>query len=424
MIELEFIPLKTQEGVPCGHARVRRGYVDVCVRGTARGQALILTDGGCVTGASGTRVRVDGRVRCVALHEGNSLLGAGFARGSSMTMGELRRRIASLAPEPKPKPARAPIADTPSAINASPAKPAYAAPAPRNAMPAPDANEPARAPVADAPTVEAAPNRGTAPDREAAFAAVAASDREAAPAAREEPCAKATEDDALPAHESIFDTQRRLSREGGAFLPSGPMGGARDDEAESAEPAEPCDAADEPYAQADRDDSASLSAQLRRAEAVLRRISSPCRAVATPSDGDAHAETDAPIQAPAPRVPRHVPVETPDRLPQDAPQAGRAPSDARDAWRGEVDELLSRAGTPQSLPIENPFPHIFPGAVFARACDARGGEALHGLWTRRGERFHITAVRGEYRPHPPAHLSGFTRYIRTAQGGYWVKVSE
>ena len=41
-----------------------------------------------------------------------------------------------------------------------------------------------------------------------------------------------------------------------------------------------------------------------------------------------------------------------------------------------------------------------------------------------GERMRITAVPGAYSPHPPAHLTGFTRYIRARSGGYWIRVEE
>ena len=94
------------------------------------------------------------------------------------------------------------------------------------------------------------------------------------------------------------------------------------------------------------------------------------------------------------------------------------------------DTLAERVTTPdeplaESLAamaqVENPFPHIFPNARFSRERGA-ASETLHGVWQRGQERMLVTAVRGEYSPQPPSHLAGYTRYIRSKSGGYWVKV--
>ena len=118
----------------------------------------------------------------------------------------------------------------------------------------------------------------------------------------------------------------------------------------------------------------------------------------------------------------------------------RPPAGER-GWAAEVDDLLGENGAParapratpspalSPVPVPNPFPHIFPDARFTLTPREAGvwevgAETLHGTWRQGRDEMRITAVRGEYSPQPPEHLPGFTRYIRTRQGGYWVRVAE
>lgn len=432
MTQLEFIPLKSPDGAPCGHARVQGGFVDVCMRGAVRGQAFVLTQSGYTAGLNETRIRVDGRVQAVALHENGRLVCAGFARGASMTLPELRRKLAALTPAPVQKAAKADAACAVSAPTAPPAD---------NPVPATTHTEAPAHNVLDSdrplPADLAVESR-----RLNAFLADAPADG-----------------GGVSAQETIAETLARLSREDGAFLPAVPH------ETRCAPVPAPDAAID------DDGERASLLAQLRRAEAVLRRISPPeyvrapnafaSNAAPAPADAavgetacaleapplpDAATPCRAPMPPPAPDTQecphtpdaQACPPDAPDRQRTDRPApakqtprtyAGYRPvsppvrETAREQWHREADALLC-AEPSQAVPVENPFPHIFPGAVFTRDDRMHTRGTLCGQWTRRGERFHITAVPGEYRPQPPKHLPGFTRYIRTLQGGYWIRVRE
>ena len=98
-------------------------------------------------------------------------------------------------------------------------------------------------------------------------------------------------------------------------------------------------------------------------------------------------------------------------------------------WCEEVERLLDNAPSDnRGEPIANPFPNIFPGAKFLRIRKPGVPTYLRGDWRSghgaAGEHMRITAVPGAYSPHPPAHLTGFTRYIRARSGGYWIRVEE
>lgn len=78
---------------------------------------------------------------------------------------------------------------------------------------------------------------------------------------------------------------------------------------------------------------------------------------------------------------------------------------------------------PPSALIPNPFPNTFPRSVWQRVLRSQGqGWYLKGDWMRGEEHIEITAVPGDYRPIPPRHLQGFSRYIKTLEGGYWVRL--
>ncbi len=110
-------------------------------------------------------------------------------------------------------------------------------------------------------------------------------------------------------------------------------------------------------------------------------------------------------------------------------------------WDAEVNDMLTAAATEgprQSMPaahpnpglpgqtmrpMENPFPNTFPRSEWRRIYRPQGqGWYLEGSMRRDRELYQITAVPGEYRPVPPRHLQGFTRYIKSKDGGFWVRV--
>ncbi len=102
-------------------------------------------------------------------------------------------------------------------------------------------------------------------------------------------------------------------------------------------------------------------------------------------------------------------------------------NDAAGDWYDEVERLLENdPPANRSEPIANPFPNIFPGAKFLSIQKPGVPAYLCGDWYNgrgpTGERMRITAVPGAYSPRPPAHLTGFTRYIRARTGGYWIRV--
>ena len=213
-------------------------------------------------------------------------------------------------------------------------------------------------------------------------------------------------------------------------------------------PAVMAETADRPSAPASIEqsaaDSESFMALLRRADAAFQRLSrrvepmpgadmlpgappEPPRRSGRTEDGVRAAaaiaqDTAAPADGAAAEPP-----EAP-RMPSAAP-AGDGPRRARrlpgelSGWSDEVDRLLEdRAPLPRHDPVANPFPNIFPGAVFERVTLPGGAAHLAGEWQRGGERMQITAVPGAYSPRPPAHLPDFTRYIRARSGGYWIRV--
>lgn len=101
-----------------------------------------------------------------------------------------------------------------------------------------------------------------------------------------------------------------------------------------------------------------------------------------------------------------------------------------DRWMEQTARLLSNIkkeppgdSRKTSAPIENPFPYAFPGAVFRRVWGQGVLEHLEGTWKQGNRLYALTAAPGAPACRPPKHLSGFTRYVRTGRGGYWVKLS-
>ena len=166
-----------------------------------------------------------------------------------------------------------------------------------------------------------------------------------------------------------------------------------------------------------------------RTEDGVRAAAAIAQDTAAPADGAAAEPPELPRTSPA--APADGAAAEPPELPRmpSAAPAGDGPRRARrlpgelSGWSDEVDRLLEdRAPLPRRDPVANPFPNIFPGAVFERVTLPGGAAHLAGEWQRGGERMQITAVPGAYSPRPPAHLPDFTRYIRARSGGYWIRV--
>lgn len=94
-------------------------------------------------------------------------------------------------------------------------------------------------------------------------------------------------------------------------------------------------------------------------------------------------------------------------------------------WMEDTESLLSGATKkpPSRSEAMNPFPHAFPGARLQRVRGRGVLEYLEGEWQQGNRRYRLVAVPGAPALRPPRHLQGFTRYISTGQGGYWVKLS-
>lgn len=69
------------------------------------------------------------------------------------------------------------------------------------------------------------------------------------------------------------------------------------------------------------------------------------------------------------------------------------------------------------------FARAFPQAAWKQVRLRNGILAWEGLWEHEGERIRIHAVRASYTARPPKQLAGFTRYLKTRNGGYWLRLS-
>ncbi len=364
MIEIEYIAMKTPDGQTAGHARIQGGFVDIRLRKSSNGQALILTDNGYVSGGMDMRIRAGGHVTAVAVHTGGHLDCVGFARAGMLTLPDIRRRIDAIAAKP-----------------ASPAeKPATSAPA----APAPATPAPAEPPLSQQETLSTPPVENVQPEDSA--------ETEVIPMRRSARHTPAVSDVKLaldrlaqPADAAFFPSEQAETHNAPRVLPA-------------------------LLNDADDEHAAAFAALLARADAVFHRINDPF------SDDD------------TPPLPFPAPAGSASCESAQAPAAaGNAPASASrdlDAWSRAVDDILSETSAPTGRSIDNPFPHIFPDARFVHRGGLYGNETLMGDWARGGESFRITAVRGEYSPQPPETLPGFTRYIRTLQGGFWVRVED
>ena len=418
MTQLQFIPLKTPEGRLCGHARVAGGFVELQLRADAPGRAAVLTAAGVTEGPVGSRIAVQGApVQAVAVHEAGRIRCLGLARGVSLTPEQVRARLMT--------PRRA-DAEGATRMETDAARALARAAAQGEAARAAEPAAPAMAEgKGDAPAVMA--------QGEAAQAAEPAlADGAARPAER------AREKGAAP------DAQAPAMAEGKGDVPAAPAMAQGKGDA----PAVMAETADRPSAPASIEqsaaDSESFMALLRRADAAFQRLSrrvepmpgadmlpgappEPPRRSGRTEDGVRAAaaiaqDTAAPADAAVPEPPS-APHTSPAAPAGDGPRRVRRLPGELSGWSDEVDRLLEdRAPLPRRDPVANPFPNIFPGAVFERVTLPGGAAHLAGEWQRGGERMQITAVPGAYSPRPPAHLPDFTRYIRARSGGYWIRV--
>ena len=478
MTQLQFIPLKTPEGRLCGHARVAGGFVELQLRADAPGRAAVLTAAGVTEGPVGSRIAVQGApVQAVAVHEAGRIRCLGLARGVSLTPEQVRARLmtprradAEGAARMETDAARALARAAAQGEAAAPAAPAMAqgkgdvpaAPAMAEGTREAQAAEPALADGAARPA-ERAREKGAAPDAQAPAMAEGKGDAPAVMAQGE--AARAVEPAAPAMAEGKGDVPAVMAQGEAARAaePAAPAMAERKGDA----PAVMAETADRPSAPASIEqsaaDSESFMALLRRADAAFQRLSRrvepmpgadmlpgappepPRRSgrtedgvraaaaiaqdTAAPADGAAAEPPEAPRTSPA--APAGGAAAEPPELPRmpSAAPAGDGPRRARrlpgelSGWSDEVDRLLEdRAPLPRRDPVANPFPNIFPGAVFERVTLPGGAAHLAGEWQRGGERMQITAVPGAYSPRPPAHLPDFTRYIRARSGGYWIRV--
>lgn len=434
MTQLQFIPLKTPEGRLCGHARVAGGFVELQLRAGAPGRAAVLTAAGVTEGPVGSRIAVQGApVQAVAVHEAGRIRCLGLARGVSLTPEQVRARLMT--------PRRA-DAEGAARMETDAARALARAAAQGEAARAAESAAPAMAQGKGDMPAAPAMAEGT---REAQAAEPALADGAARPAerAREK---GATPDAQAPAMAEGKGDAPAVMAQGEAARAAEPAAPAMAEEKGDA-PAVMAETADRPSAPASIEqsaaDSESFMALLRRADAAFQRLSrrvepmpgadmlpgappEPPRRSGRTEDGVRAAaaiaqDTAAPADGAAaepPELPR-----MPSAAPADGPRRARRLPGELSGWSDEVDRLLEdRAPLPRRDPVANPFPNIFPGAVFERVTLPGGAAHLAGEWQRGGERMQITAVPGAYSPRPPAHLPDFTRYIRARSGGYWIRV--
>lgn len=406
MSELTFIPLKAPDGQVAGHARVQNGTVALALRGAVGSQVLILTDGGSVTGETGSHIRASGRVQAVALHDNGQLRCCGFARGCPYTADDVRTRLTAMYHKDAPVQQRP--AQTPPAAPipfSRPPEPLAAPSAPKRRM-----NE-SPAPEQAAETFQWAP----APDWKRDAQDWAATQAHTHPSGMKTAASEPAEAPPEPEEADVQNVLNWLQNEAAAgfFVQTETT-------------------AETPEETADRTE--SFAALLSRCEQVFEKI-----AVTPENRADASPLPTAQPHVIAQRPPAQRMQADPCKMAEQSSEepAAKAPitqaeQDAGHSsvveWHASVDALLAQSRPDRSgdtrKPVINPFPHIFPEARFFEECDNAGTHMLIGTWRRGIDQFTVTAVRGEYSPNPPSHLPGFTRYIRTRQGGFWVRVDD
>ena len=433
MTEVAYIPLKTADGAVLGHARVCGGTVVFQFRRAVQGQAVVLTDSGRFSGDLHGSVRMDGAVIAAAAIENGRVLCVGQTRGNALCADEVRRRLIAPAVEEL----RGKSAETAPLIsktesnqdNSSPlsSESASSAPAERASVPPQPARETIAQPAADEvqrTEAQSIPARGDMP-RQAEPSRSANAPTEHAPVPPQparEPIAQSAanevqraEAQSMPAHGDTSRQAEPVRETAGKLL--------HFTRAEDRVP---------PSVQESAADSESFMALLRRADAAFSRLNTPVLPLVTQEGARsaAQSERSRETHASADAFRTALSGTKAEPSPQKPSSAQRPPADTaecashRRAWDEQVEALLELPNAIARERCDNPFPHIFPGAQFVRISGSGVLEHLEGEWISGRERYRLFAVRGEYSPLPPRHLSGFTRFIRTRSGGYWVRVTE
>ena len=433
MTEVAYIPLKTADGAVLGHARVCGGTVVFQFRRAVQGQAVVLTDSGRFSGDLHGSVRMDGAVIAAAAIENGRVLCVGQTRGIALCADEVRRRLIAPAVEEL----RGKSAETAPLIsktesnrdNSSPLSVVSVSSAPTEHAPVPP--QPARETIAQSAADEvqrteaqSIPAHGDTP-RQAEPLRSANAPTEHAPVppqpTREtiaQPAAddvQRTEAQSMPAHDDTPRQAEPVRETAGKLL--------HFTRAEDRVP---------PSVQESAADSESFMALLRRADAAFSRLNTPVLPLVTQEGARSAAQSERAREthASADAFRTALSGTKAEPSPQKPSSAQRPPADTaecashRRAWDEQVEALLELPNAIARERCDNPFPHIFPGAQFVRISGSGVLEHLEGEWISGRERYRLFAVRGEYSPLPPRHLSGFTRFIRTRSGGYWVRVTE
>ena len=433
MTEVAYIPLKTADGAVLGHARVCGGTVVFQFRRAVQGQAVVLTDSGRFSGDLHGSVRMDGAVIAAAAIENGRVLCVGQTRGNALCADEVRRRLIDPAVEElrgksaEPAPL---ISKTESNRDkSSPLSPESASSAPTEHAPVPP--QPTREPIAQSAADEvqrteaqsmpahgdtprqAEPLRSAnAPTEHASVPTQPTRKTIAQPAADDVQRAEAQ---SIPAHGDTPRQAEPVRETAGKLL--------HFTRAEDRVP---------PSVQESAADSESFMALLRRADAAFSRLNTPVFPLVTQEGARSAAQSERAREthASADAFRTALSGTKAEPSPQKPSSAQRPPADTaecashRRAWDEQVEALLELPNAIARERCDNPFPHIFPGAQFVRISGSGVLEHLEGEWISGRERYRLFAVRGEYSPLPPRHLSGFTRFIRTRSGGYWVRVTE
>ena len=433
MTEVAYIPLKTADGAVLGHARVCGGTVVFQFRRAVQGQAVVLTDSGRFSGDLHGSVRMDGAVIAAAAIENGRVLCVGQTRGNALCADEVRRRLI----DPAVKELRGKSAETAPLISntgsnqdkSSPLSVVSVSSAPTEHASVPP--QPAREPIAQSAADEvqrteaqSIPAHGDTP-RQAEPLRRANAPTEHAPVPPQparEPIAQSaadevqrTEAQSIPTHGDTPRQAEPVRETAGKLL--------HFTRAEDRVP---------PSVQESAADSESFMALLRRADAAFSRLNTPVLPLVTQEGARSAAQSERAREthASADAFRTALSGTKAEPSPQKPSSAQRPPADTaecashRRAWDEQVEALLELPNAIARERCDNPFPHIFPGAQFVRISGSGVLEHLEGEWISGRERYRLFAVRGEYSPLPPRHLSGFTRFIRTRSGGYWVRVTE
>ena len=433
MTEVAYIPLKTADGAVLGHARVCGGTVVFQFRRAVQGQAVVLTDSGRFSGDLHGSVRMDGAVIAAAAIENGRVLCVGQTRGNALCADEVRRRLIDPAVEElRGKSAEtAPlISNTGSnqdkssplsvvSVSSAPTEHASVPPQPaRETIAQPAADEVQRTEAqsilahGDMPR-QAEPLRSANAPVEHASVPTQPTQKTIAQSAADE--VQRTEAQSIPTHGDTPRQAEPVRETAGKLL--------HFTRAEDRVP---------PSVQESAADSESFMALLRRADAAFSRLNTPVLPLVTQEGARSAAQSERAREthASADAFRTALSGTKAEPSPQKPSSAQRPPADTaecashRRAWDEQVEALLELPNAIARERCDNPFPHIFPGAQFVRISGSGVLEHLEGEWISGRERYRLFAVRGEYSPLPPRHLSGFTRFIRTRSGGYWVRVTE